>query len=175
MFCPNCGTGGESGQKYCRACGLDLNKVQSLVSEQLPAGTLEKSTPEEVSRLLKRKRSVERALVSIGLTGAAVFVVSIVLTIIIKIVIGKGEFLKGGILLSFIIAAAVALALVFYRETLTESLAARGMTDQELPTGRDATGRLLHEPRFETVPGTVTDRTTELLDVERRRTTKEVY
>ena len=152
-----------------------MEKLAGLISEQLPAGVLAASTPEEVARLLQRKRGVERLLVGIGLTAASVFVVSLVAMIIIKIIINKGQFLQGGLLLAFILAAATALALVFYRETLNESLAARGVTpdaERQLEGGA-ATSKLLPESHFEPVP-TVTDRTTELLAAERKRTTKEV-
>ena len=175
MFCPNCGTKTEAGQKYCRACGLGVEKLAGLISEQLPAGALEGSTPEEVARLLRRKRGVERLLVGIGLTASTLFVASLAATIIIKIIIGKGHLLQGGLLLAFLLAAAAALALVFYRESLTESLAARGVSEEKAKQleGGAPTAKLLPESRFEPVPS-VTDRTTELLAAERKRTTKEV-
>lgn len=175
MFCPNCGTKTEAGQKYCRACGLSVEKLAGLISEQLPAGALEGSTPEEVSLLLRRKRGVERALVGIGLTGGSVFLVSLLTMIIIKIIIGKGQLLQGGVLIAFILAAAAALALVLYRESLTESLAARGVSDERAKQleGGTATSKLLPETHFDPVP-TVTDRTTELLAAEPKRITKEV-
>lgn len=175
MFCPNCGTKTEAGQKYCRACGLSVEKLAGLISEQLPAGALERSTPEEVARLLRRKRGVERLLVGIGLTAGSIFLVSITVMIIVKIIIGKGHLLQGGLLLAFILAAAAALALVFYRESLNESLAARGVSDEQAKKleGATPTSKLLPESHFEPVP-TVTDRTTELLAAERKRITKEV-
>jgi hypothetical protein len=175
MFCPNCGTETEAGQKYCRACGLGVGKLAGLISEQLPAGALERSTPEEVARLLRRKRGVERLLVGLGLTAGSVFAVAMVAMIITKIIIGKGQLLQGGLLLALIIAAVAALALVFYRETLTESLAARGVSPEKekLLAEGAATSKLLPESQFEPVPS-VTDRTTELLTAERKRTTKEV-
>ena len=175
MFCPNCGTKTEAGQKYCRACGLSVEKLAGLISEQLPAGALDGATPEEVAGLLRRKRRVERVLAGIGLTAGGVFVVSIIATIIIKIIINKGEWLEGGIFLGFIIAAVVALALVFYRESVMESLAARGVSDERAKKleGATPTAKLLPETSFEPA-SSVTDRTTELLAAERKRITKEV-
>ena len=175
MFCPNCGTETEAGQKYCRACGLSVEKLAGLISEQLPAGALAVSTPDEVARLLRRKRGVERLLVGIGLTAGSVFVISLVVMIVVKIIIAKGHLLQGGLLLAFILAAAAALALVFYRETLAESLAARGVSpdaERKMPEG-PATSMLLPESHFDPIPS-VTDRTTELLAAERKRITKEV-
>ncbi len=175
MFCPNCGTKTEAGQKFCRACGLSVEKLAGLISEQLPAGALEGSTPEEVAQLLRRKRSVERLLVGIGLTGGAVFVLAIIWAIVFKIIIGKGDVLQGSIFLGFIVAGVVALALVCYRESVMESLAARGVSDEAAKKleGATATSKLQPESHFEPVP-TITDRTTELLAAEPKRVTKEV-
>jgi zinc-ribbon domain len=169
MFCPNCGTKTEAGQKYCRACGLSVEKLAGLISEQLPAGALEGSTPEEVAQLLRRKRGVERLLVGIGLTGATVFVLAIIWALVFKIIIEKGEWLQGGIFLGFILAGVVALALVFYRESVMNSLAARGVSDEAAKKleGATATSKLLPETSFEPIP-TVTEHTTELLAAERK-------
>jgi zinc-ribbon domain len=176
MFCPNCGAKVVGEQKYCRSCGLGVGKVSTLIAEQLPAGALENASPEEVARLLKSKRRVERALVGLGLTGAVVFVVSLILTIIFKIILDKGAVVQGSIFLAFILGGVVALCLVFYRESLLESLARRGALPDESKQKAVAAGetsKLLPDARFEPVPS-VTDRTTELLAVERERTTKSV-
>ena len=174
MFCPNCGANSTADQKFCRGCGLKLEKVSLMIAEQLPAGSLSESTPEEITLLLKSKRRVERLLVGIGLTGATVFVVSIIWTIIFKIIIGRGHVLQGSIFLGFIIAGLAALALVCYRESVVNSLARRGVTDEKpaLPAAAP-TANLLPEARA-TPLASVTERTTELLEVERKRTTQEV-
>ena len=175
MFCPNCGAKSTADQKFCRACGLKLDKVSLLIVEQLPAGSLSESTPEEIARLLKSKRQIERLLVGIGLTAGAVFVVSIFWTIITKIIIGKGEVWAGSIFLGFILAGLIALALVCYRESVLESLARRGVSEDKKPAMPAAapTANLLPEAHATPV-GSVTDRTTELLEVERKRNTQEV-
>jgi uncharacterized membrane protein YvbJ len=37
MYCPNCGTKTSIDQKFCRSCGLSLEKTALSLSEQLPA------------------------------------------------------------------------------------------------------------------------------------------
>jgi hypothetical protein len=38
MHCPNCGTEASAGQKFCRACGLSLERFAQLLAELLPDG-----------------------------------------------------------------------------------------------------------------------------------------
>src|SRR5262245_37941700 len=37
MFCPNCGTNNKTEQKFCRACGLNLEKTAESLIQQIPA------------------------------------------------------------------------------------------------------------------------------------------
>ena len=97
--------------------------------------------------------------------------IAIIWAIIFKLIIGKGEVLQGSIFLAFIVAAAIALALVYYRESLLEKEAKRTTPTQ--PELADAAEKLLTGPSFEPA-SSVTDRTTELLAAERKRDTKEV-
>lgn len=173
MFCPNCGANSTADQKFCRGCGLKLEKVSLLIVEQLPAGSLAEAAPEEIARLLKSKQSIERLLVGIGLTAAAVFVTSIIWTLVFTIIIGKGAVLSGSIALGLILAGVVAVALVCYRESVLNALARRGVSDEKPAPISAPTANLLPEPRATPV-GSVTDRTTELLEVERKRNTQEV-
>lgn len=174
MFCPNCGANSTADQKFCRGCGLKLDKVSLLIVEQLPAGSLAESAPEEIAQLLKSKQRIERLLVGIGLTAATVFVGAIIWTLVFTIIIGKGAVLSGSIALGFILAGVVAVALVCYRESVLNALARRGVSEEKpaLPAAVP-TANLLTESRATPI-GSVTDRTTELLEVERKRNTQEV-
>ena len=52
MYCPNCGNKNAEGQKFCRSCGLGLEKIAQSVSEQLPTVT--------VKNLQERTEKLER-------------------------------------------------------------------------------------------------------------------
>lgn len=179
MFCPNCGTKTEAGQKYCRACGLSVEKLAGLIAERPPAGAPERSTPDErstpedVARLLQRKRSVERyerRLARVCFAAGSVFVILILAILIIRIIITniieEGELLVGSIFVGIFLIVVAALALGLYRKWVTDSLAARGVAEETAKQfERGATTLKLPEVRFD--PATsVTDHTTELLAAE---------
>ena len=42
MYCPSCGQATSTEQKFCRSCGLSLEKVAESVAEQRPATELSK-------------------------------------------------------------------------------------------------------------------------------------
>ena len=66
MFCPNCGSKNSTQQKFCRSCGLSLEKSAQSLVEQIPA-KIDQS-------LERRKEKLERfgviALSGLGVVGA---------------------------------------------------------------------------------------------------------
>jgi hypothetical protein len=73
MFCPNCASKIEIEQKFCRSCGLKLDAVVQVVSEQIPT--------REHAKLQKRKELFEKlgifSLSAFALIGFA-FIISVV-------------------------------------------------------------------------------------------------
>src|SRR5262245_47009208 len=64
MHCPNCGTEAPAGQKFCRACGLSLERFAQLLAELLPD-----VEDESVARAKRRLRQLERAAKIAGRTA----------------------------------------------------------------------------------------------------------
>jgi hypothetical protein len=159
MYCPSCGKSTSVEQKFCRACGLSLEKIAQSLTEQLPSTQLNED-------LEDRKRKVERWLTLLLGSSFGIFVISVLGALIYKIIIIKGDFLLGFALLALFIALMAALILVVYRESLREAVAKRQLSQATLPQP-EATGKLLTESHFQPVPS-VTEPTTELL-VERKR------
>ena len=159
MYCPNCGNTNSEDQKFCRSCGLGLEKVAQSLIEQRPT---------KADRSLQdRKERLER----LGMASLSVFGLGILAFILynvfFKLMIVKGAFLAGlWTLVGFIFVGCALLSVILFAKAneLKEAGAKRQI---EEPPAKDAsTGKLLdshREPAF-----SVTDRTTELLTVEKR-------
>ncbi|MBV8858499.1 MAG: hypothetical protein JOZ02_16315 [Acidobacteria bacterium] len=154
MLCPNCGTKTTTDHKFCRNCGMNLEPVSRALAAHLAHGGA------AAARLAREadRRNVKR------LTGGLLAGVLVVLFgMLLMLLPGKGFQLLGLI--------AAILGLVYSLASITSTLRRMGDASAEaLPPALDHTapgiGRLLHEQTFEQVPTSVTDHTTELLNVE---------
>jgi zinc-ribbon domain len=153
MFCPHCGKSNSTEIKFCRSCGLSLDKVKESLAEQLPFA-------EPDNQLRDKQRRVERLLTFVIGSAFTVFVLAILWALIYKIIIVKGEILEGSIFLGLFVALVAALLMVVYRESLRESIAKRRMS--QLSSSENKTTGKLPEPSFEPI-ASVTERTTSLL------------
>jgi hypothetical protein len=162
MFCPNCGAKTSIQQKFCRGCGLGLDKIALSLSEQLP------SRPDE--HLLSQKERYER----LGLAALSVFGVGVLgvmlYGIIYKMMISKGDWLQALALIGLLIMAACGILSVILFAKAKEAEEAAGkrrLEEKETAVKATPTNELLTEGHLEPVPS-VTDRTTELLYVEKK-------
>ena len=162
MFCPNCGAKTSIQQKFCRGCGLGLDKIALSLSEQLP------TRPDE--HLLSQKERYER----LGLAALSVFglgVLGVMLySVIYKIIISEGNWLGGLGLLGFVImvgCGVLSVILFAKAKEAGEAAGKRRLEEKETAVKTTPTNELLTEGHFEPV-ASVTDRTTELLYVEKK-------
>ena len=159
MYCPNCGTKTSKDQNFCRACGLGLDKIALSLNEQLP-------TKPDRSLQEQKERFEKLGMAALGVFGLGLFAF-IAYSIVYKLMISKGDLLTGLAMIGFIIMIACGLASVFLFARANEvGKEATKRQPKELSSA-ESTKELLAEGHFEPVP-TVTDRTTELLTVERR-------
>ena len=162
MYCPNCGKQNSAEQKFCRSCGLSLEKVVESLAEQLPAVDLDRN-------LQERKRRVDRLFNITAGTAISIVAVSVLWGIIYEIIIKKGEVLGGSIFLAFIVGLILVAFLAFYRDSLEKASTRRKTSQSSLPQAEE-TARL-PGPTGE-VMSSVTESTTELLTIERKRDTQ---
>jgi zinc ribbon protein len=162
MFCPNCGAKTSIEQKFCRACGLGLEKIALSLTEQLP------TRPDE--NLLSQKERLER----IGLALLSVFGLGVLFLIlygiVYKLMITQGKFLTALVSLGLLIMAGCGLlsTILFAKaKEAGEAAGKRRIETKDAAVFATPTKELLTEGNFEPVPS-VTDRTTELLYAEKK-------
>ena len=161
MFCPNCGAKTGIEQKFCRACGLGLEKIALSLSEQLPI------RPDD--HLMSQKEKFERWGVA-ALSVFGVGLLSIILyNIIFKMMITQGNVVAGLAALGFLLIGGCGLlaAILFAKAKEAEQAAGkRRLETADAEIVATPTRELLPEGHLEPVPS-VTDRTTELLYTEK--------
>ncbi len=165
MYCPNCGKTNSTEHKFCRSCRFNLDKTAQSFVGQIPANEIEKS-------LENKKRLVERLLYILLGGGVSIFVLIIIGTIIKEIVIGKGHIVSGLVFIAFLTGLVLFGLLALYHDSLNKKSSRRQLSQEksQLP---QPTQKLLHESYFEPITS-VTERTTELLTVEKKHSTKEM-
>ena len=156
MLCPNCGRKTTTEHKFCRNCGMNLEPVsRALAEHQTVGGAAAARAAREADRQTAR-RLANGLLASIAVVLFGV--------LLIGFLPGKGFKLLG--ILTAVIGIVAALAAVF---SPLRTMSRAGV-EASPPALDDAasppTGPLLHEQTFDGVPPSVTDRTTELLNVE---------
>ncbi len=160
MYCPNCGTKTSSDQNFCRACGLGLEKIAVTLNEQLP-------TRVDVSLQQQKERFEKLGVAALSVFGLGVLSI-ILYGVVYKLMMSEGDVFSALAATGFIIMIACGLASVFlFAKAKEAGEAATKRKPEQIPsTQSGSTKELLTEGHFEPVPS-VTDRTTELLAVEK--------
>ncbi len=158
MYCPNCGKTNSEEQKFCRSCGLSLEKVVQSLVEQLPATDVDKN-------LRERQRKVELWAKIFGTGVVSIFALVVLWGLIYQTIIVEGKWAVGLGFLAFILGVVAFGLLMLYRESLLKA-SKRPLPKPESSPPAD-TAKLLPEPSFEPIPS-VTERTTDLLSADRK-------
>lgn len=161
MHCPGCGTEAPLTQRFCRSCGLSLEKVPQLVAEQLSESEeiLDSATAEQ---LQKRQKKIERALSITGFGFTALMALSLLAALIYLLVVGSLPIVPGIVLLTLILGGCTAGLLAMYSENLKKVLSASSS-----PRSKQLPEQEKSKLTLEAYDGpliSVTERTTNLLE-----------
>jgi hypothetical protein len=158
MYCPNCGNQNSADQKFCRSCGLGLQKVVQTLSEQLP-------TKLDVSLQQKKERFEKLGVAALSVFGAGV-AIPILYGIFYKMMYTQGKVTAGlGLLALIIVLGCGLLSVVLFAKAneVKETPAKPAMPDKPELHPQADTRELPEHSAPETPVFSVADRTTELL------------
>jgi len=155
MHCPNCGTEAPGGQKFCRACGLSLDRFAQLLAELLPD-----KEDEIVAQARRKLRQLEKTVRIAGWTaGSALGIVFASLGVLTMIQSHVGG---GIVILLFGIGIIVTMLTIIYHSSLNEKVSGRPPS-QPTPAPAETTNKLLLEHQSQ-IPMSVTEQTTANLE-----------
>jgi hypothetical protein len=156
MYCPNCSNKISLDQKFCRTCGLGLEKIAQSLAEQLPTQLSED--------LLAKKDRLER----LGVTALSVFGLGVLGLLIYMVgykLIAQGRLLAAlGIIGLIVLVGSGLLSVILFAKAneMKEESNKRRLEQSEEASLRADTAKLLQENRLEPMPS-ITEHTTELL------------
>lgn len=161
MFCPKCAAKNELDQKFCRACGMNLEQTAMSVREQ--------SGDEAPIELAREEKALAR-FGTIAFTGFGIVigiaVLGIIYAIVANMIVNGSQPLYGIILVAFIVFAALSLGYVFWNENLEEKRAKLKTQPAAIEAPAIPMANLLEESTFEPIPS-VTENTTHRLTIDR--------
>src|SRR5687767_14187855 len=118
MFCPGCGKSNSTNQKFCRACGMNLEQSAASLREQYPDS-------ERVD--LKRQEMLLERYGQIAFTGFGVVIgaalIAFLYSIFTNMILSGSSPYFGLLLMAFIVFAGLSLGYVFWNESLKEKRA----------------------------------------------------
>jgi hypothetical protein len=161
MHCPNCGAQAPRDQKFCRKCGLNLEKVPELLSGHIPEKHGE--TPASLDKSGRVMESLAMAGSVTFILGGGVFFLYLLYNIVTKMIIDKGHVVLGTSLLLFLIGAGLLLSYVYYVESQKGNARQKSGRPNPEVNGAETTKKLSPPGSLEIITS-VTEKTTDLLE-----------
>jgi ABC-type uncharacterized transport system permease subunit len=163
MHCPNCGTKASAVQKFCRACGFSLEKVEQLIADQKAAamGQTTKATADLSDNWFRGLGKWATGAIFL-LCGSLGGLMLLGLIAISKASIEKGKIFQGIMMWMILAAAALGLVLAYLDSARKKSASAQSNQQHRLPQAQE-TAKMLSEPNAE-MAASVTEQTTTRLE-----------
>lgn len=169
MFCPNCGTKTTNEQKFCRSCGLSLEKVSEAVLEQISSSNVQQQSNQWLERFGAFAWYGFCAVIFIAVCG-------LIFAVFTGLILSGKNIVFGILLIAFITFGLLLLVYLHLSESFAELKPVHKSAKNNELQPAENTARLLPEPDFEPFisPASVTERTTDLLRAEKPKTTNEL-
>jgi hypothetical protein len=164
MYCPNCGKETSVDLNFCRACGLGLEKIAQSLADQFPT-TLDQNQ-QQLKEKFQRKGMIALSIFGLGILSMFLY------GVVYKVMIVQGRVFEGAVLLLLMTLVSSGLFAV-YQFAKANEIGEASKKRREIGANETPTSKLISEGYLEPVPG-VTERTTDLLLVERKASTKEI-
>lgn len=150
MYCPDCGSEAPASQKFCRGCGLSLDRFEQLLTE------LRSETEDELAALTRRRwRQLEKAGKIVGLiSGSAIW---IYFTWIGLLSIYAGDIGQGMLFFGLGVGSVAALLIGTYCTPLRQKISTHQLSAAE------KNNKHLHQDQL-SISMSVTDHTTARLE-----------
>lgn len=156
MHCPQCGATAASGQQFCRACGLNLEKIAEVLGAEFSAQS-DLSVPER-ARLRERQKRFESLAGVAGLSTFGLILVLLFVLVFSQMIMKGGLLIIPGVLLILLgLGAGVMAAFQVYSKSLQAKLEQKPLPPSTAPLAMDTVDALRLKPN------SVTEGTTELL------------
>jgi zinc-ribbon domain len=160
MHCPNCGSKASTGQKFCRACGLSLERFAQLLAQ--PLSDIE---DKDATRARLRLRQLESGAKLTGWIvglGAWLLLASMIAGLGINIIIDGDNIVGGVVLLGMAVGSIAVEGLLIYYASLHAKVTTRQPGRPAAPSV-EMTNKLLPEHQSQ-IAMNVTEHTTAQLD-----------
>lgn len=146
-------------QNFCRSCGLRLEKVVATLSEQLP-------TKVDLTLQQQKERYEKMGMAALSVFGLGVLGF-ILYSVGYRLMMTQGNILAGLAIIGFLVMVVCGLgSVILFAKAKEVGEGAAKRPQSVAGSGVETTKELLTEGHFEPVPS-VTDRTTDLLTVDR--------
>ena len=161
MFCPSCGNKNSLDQRFCRSCGLGLEKVSQSLTEQIPNSSAR-------SRQKQKEKFERLGMAALGVFGVGVLSF-ILYGVFYKLMVSQGKVLAAlGVLAALIVlGCGLASVVLFAKANEVKEVPAGKIDPAELSPER-STPELLSEAKPAT-QFSVTERTTNLLPIQNEK------
>jgi zinc ribbon protein len=144
MHCPNCGAEASARQKFCRVCGLSLERFAQLLAEPLPD-----TQDEDVARARRRLRQLESGAKLTGwvvVLGGWLLLSSVIAGIGVNAIVNAGNIVGGALLLGLAVGSIAVEGLLVYYASLHAKASSQKANRPAAPSP-ETTNKLLPEDR----------------------------